>query len=518
MPDPSLLLRQALSLHQQGRLGEAERAYLAVLALLPGSFDATHLLGVIARQRGQFEAAAEWIGKAIAIDAGHAIAHCNLGTALQALGQSAAALASYDRALALKPDYAMALYNRGNALRSLARPEQALASYEKALELQPAYAEAWCARGMLLQTAGRVDEALASVGRALAIKPGYSDAALARGLALHSLHRYDEAIACYDGLLAAGPARADACFNRGNALQRLQRHEEALASHERALALEPDHAGAHRQRGHALRALGRTDEAIPAYRQALGLGGDNGEIAYALAALGAAPVPAAAPAAYVRELFDQYAGHFDEHLVEVLAYDMPGRLAAAIGALRPADGSADIIDLGCGTGLCGPCLSPYAATLTGVDLSQNMLARAARHGLYDRLVCAELVGFLSDRREHGTADVAVAADVFVYIGDLSAVFAALRLALRPGGLLVFSVEAMEEGEDGDGRADDCRDDRAEDRSYRLLPSNRYAHTAAYLRRLAGRHGLTVMAIDTCAGRRENGVAIPAYAVTMRIPD
>jgi len=505
MQDASDLLRQALALHRQGRLDDAERAYQAVLAQAPASFDATHLIGVIARQRGDFAAAADWIGKAIAIDAGQAIAHCNLGTALQGLGQPAAALASYDTAIALNPDYAMAFYNRGNALRSLDRSEQALGSYAQALALQPGYAEAWCARGMLEHATGRAEAALASIDRALAIKPAYGEAILARGLALHSLRQYDEAIACYDRLLSTDPARADAIFNRGNALQRLQRHAEALASHERVLVLRPDHAGAHRQRGHALRALGRSEDAVAAYRQAQSHG-DDGQVAYALAALGAAPVPAAAPSAYVKELFDQYAGHFDRHLVDVLAYDMPARLGAAIGKVLPADGSARVIDLGCGTGLCGPSLAPYAATLTGVDLSQNMLDQAARLRLYDRLVCAELVEFLS--AQHLTADLAVAADVFVYIGDLSGVFAALRQALRPGGVLVFSVEAML---DGEGNA--CDDATG----YRLLPSHRYAHAADYLRRLAATHGFTGASIEVCTGRQENGVAITAYAVTMTAP-
>ncbi|HEV7813513.1 MAG TPA: tetratricopeptide repeat protein, partial [Janthinobacterium sp.] len=482
MQDAATLLRHALALHQQGQLAAAETEYRAVLRMQPQQFDATHLLGVIARQRGEFQLAADWIGKAIAIDAGHAIAHGNLGTALQALGRSEAALASHERALALKPDYAMAWYNRGNALRSLERPDEALQSYARALQLQPAYAEAWCGQGALLQALGRAGAALDSVDRALRLQPDSPDALFARGLALHGLQRYEEALLSYQRAIAVRPVYAEAFFNRGNAFQRLQRHAEALDSHEQALRLRPGYAGAHRQRGHALRALGRPEDAIAAYRQALECGAGQDEIGYALAALGAAATPAAAPASYVRELFDQYAGHFERHLTEVLAYDMPRLLAAAAGRQLPAAATADVLDLGCGTGLCGPWLRPFARTLAGVDLSQNMLDKAAAKGVYDHLVCAELGDFLSGQED--SADLAVAADVFVYIGDLSAVFGGLRKALRPRGLLVFSVEAAAEGGAG----------------FILQPSHRYAHTLAYLRQLAAQHGFAVKAVEECVGR------------------
>ncbi len=45
-------MHQALELHHQGRIAEAERLYAAVLAVRPDHFDALQMLGVIKLARG----------------------------------------------------------------------------------------------------------------------------------------------------------------------------------------------------------------------------------------------------------------------------------------------------------------------------------------------------------------------------------------------------------------------------------------------------------------------------------
>jgi predicted O-linked N-acetylglucosamine transferase (SPINDLY family) len=167
---------QALALHQQGKLADAERIYSEVLRQQPNHFDALHLLGVIAAQTRRTERGIELITKAIGLNAKVAAAHNNLGIALQDLKRSEEALASYDKALAIKPDYAEAYFNRGIALKELRRTEEALASYDKAIALKPDYAEAHNNRGNALQDLKRTEEALASYERALAATVDYPHA------------------------------------------------------------------------------------------------------------------------------------------------------------------------------------------------------------------------------------------------------------------------------------------------------------------------------------------------------
>jgi predicted TPR repeat methyltransferase len=489
-------LQQAVDLHQQGRLEPAQALYRQVLELDPRQFDALHLLGVIARQQGDAAAAISLISQAIAVDGAQANAHCNLGVALLDAGRAEEALASHERAVERNPAYALAWSNRGNALRRLGRPDEALRSYQRALDIQPDYAEAHCNRAIVLQDLGRYLDALGAAEQALNIKDRYADAWFARGNALHCLRLLPDAVESFDRAIHLRPQWAEAYSAQGSALQRLGEFAAALDSYDRALALKPDYALAHYYRGNTLRSMDRRDDAIAAYRAALAHGDNPETIAFALASLGVGETPAVLPADYVRSLFDQYANHFDQHLTEVLEYRTPAYLDGMLRRVAPA-ADLDTVDLGCGTGLCGPYLKAYSRRLDGVDLSQQMLDKAAARGLYDELACSDLTGYL-DRRAAGW-DLAVAADVFVYIGDLRPVFESAHRALRPGGRFCFSVEA---GEGAD---------------YALRPSNRYAHTPAYLHRLATETGFTVLAIETLDARQENGAPIAALALILSRP-
>ena len=492
------LLKEAVALHQAGKLDAARARYRQVLAHAPRQFDALHLLGVVTRQQGDAQGAAALIAQALAINPRQATAHCNLGAALQDLGRSEEALASYDAALDLNPGYALAWSNRGNALRKLGRLADAVASYERALALRPDYPEAWCNRAMALLDLGEAGAALASSERALAARSAYPQAECVRANALFQLRQFETALRGYDDAIRLDAHLAEAHTGRGLSLQKLGRAQEALASFERALALRPAHAQGHRQRADALLALGRRDEAIAAYERARALareaGEDAGQLEFALAALGVGAPPERAPGAYVKALFDQYAGHFDQHLTGVLGYRTPQLIAAAIE--RHITGTMPAtVDLGCGTGLCAPFLRPRSRRLLGVDLSENMLAQARATGLYDELVCADIGACLG--AQPASFDLAVAADVLVYFGDLDALFAQVRAALRPGGWFCFSTEAG----DGDG--------------FTLLASQRYAHAAPYLERLAAAHGFIMIEAERAPVRSENGVAIEGHLLILR---
>jgi predicted TPR repeat methyltransferase len=503
MSTAAALLQQAVSLHQQGRLEGAQALYGQVLALDPRQFDALHLSGVIERQRGNPERAADLIREALRIDAGQARAHCNLGAALQDLGQTDAALAAYDTALRLDPRYALAWNNRGNSLRRLGRLSEALDSYERALALQTNYPEAWCHRAIVLNDLGRHPDAAASAEQALAARPGYADALQALGNALQALERFEDAVQAYDrALAAAAPARhAGILCARGAALKKSGELAQALDSYERALLLRPDYAMAEHYRANVLRALGRREDAIAAYRRAQLLGADPAGIAFALAALGEGETPTSAPADYVKGLFDQYAGHFDHHLVDVLDYRTPELLTGMLQAhIAPDSRLEAVLDLGCGTGLCAPLLRPLAKRLTGVDLSEKMLDKAREAGMYNELACADIVDWLRQREEGW--DLVLAADVLVYVGDLAPLFAQVARVLRPGGWFAFSVEALAPG-------------RNSGAGYAITASNRFAHAPAYVLACAQALGFDVAETREAVLRKEHGMDVDGMLFLLR---
>jgi tetratricopeptide (TPR) repeat protein len=268
---------QAVALHEQERLAEAERLYREILQQQPQHFGALHRLGLIALQTRHSRQAAELIGQAIALNANMATAHINLGRALLDLKRPADALASFERAIALQPDLAEAHNERGIALDNLGRAGEALASYDRALQIAPGLAAAHCNRGNVLQALNRYEEAVASYDQALALRPDIAEAYSNRGNALLRLKRHAEALASYARALTLRPDYAEAHSNRGAVLQEMGRYQEALESYDRAIALLPDYSGAHANRGLALHQLMRFDEAIASFQRAYEILPDNAE-------------------------------------------------------------------------------------------------------------------------------------------------------------------------------------------------------------------------------------------------
>jgi tetratricopeptide (TPR) repeat protein len=298
-------LAQALELHRQGRLADAERLYAAILAVRPDHGDALHFLGLIRFATGQFGEALRLIvdamrsgtpspqvllnhgivlstlkrgneaiasfDRAIELKSEFSEAHNNRGVALAALGRHEEALESYRKALVITPNYADAFYNRGNVLKDLRRFDEALADYDRAIALRPEYAEAFCNRGVVLHELKRLEPALASYDRALALRPDIAEAHSNRGNVLKELKRFDAALASFDRALDILPSYPEALSNRGNVLHELKRYDEALTSFDRALALRPAYPEAISNRGVTLHALKRYDEALACHDRALAL-------------------------------------------------------------------------------------------------------------------------------------------------------------------------------------------------------------------------------------------------------
>jgi len=218
-----------------------------------------------------------------------------------------------------------------------------------------------------------------------------------------------------------------------------------------------------------------------------------------LARLGAGPATPEMTAVYVRRLFDQHAPDFDVAMRERLEYRGPELLLEAV---RAAAGEGmrfgAMLDLGCGSGLSGAAFRPCVDWLVGVDLSPAMIEVARAKGLYDRLVVDEIGAFLRGEAANRAAyHLVLAADVFVYCGDLSPIAAATASVLAPGGLFAFTVETH----DGAG--------------VRLSETLRYAHSDDHVRAALGSAGLRVLALEAAATRSEKGVPVSGLLAVAR---
>ena len=173
---------QATTLHQAGRLSEAEQIYRQILQPLPKHFESRFLLGVIYAQRGNHADAVRQFDVALKLNPNNAAVHNSRGVALGKLKRVTEALASFDRAIALHPDNAEAHSNRANALRELDRAEEALASSNRAITVKPDHAEALNNRANVLLRLKRYEEAVADLERVLSINPDFP---YAKGILLH---------------------------------------------------------------------------------------------------------------------------------------------------------------------------------------------------------------------------------------------------------------------------------------------------------------------------------------------
>ena len=425
-------LNQAMQAHQKGDLDTAERLYKKVLALEIAQPDAMHYLGVLCHQRGRSDEAVQLIRAALEVTPNHPDAHNNLGNVLKESGRLAEAEASYRRALTCSPDHHNAHVNLAVVLEAQNRVDEAFAAYQSALERAPHHAHAhWM------------------LGRAL----------------------------CDHAECVEDMERAVQCFRRAF---ELDSRNLAVLQH---LAL-------------TLYALKRKDEAREVYRDWLSRDPENPVPHHMLAACGGAPTPTRAGDEYVRNTFDRFASSFDQQLLEYLDYRAPQVLVDTLKRVLPeATATLDVLDAGCGTGLCGPLLRPYARRLAGVDLSGGMLEKARQRGDYDELVEAELTAYL--QQHAGAYDIVASADTLVYFGDLAPVFTAAFAALRPGGWLGFSLEANEAG------------------GIELSASGRYRHAREYVEQALHAAGYVDVRIVADSLRKEAGQPVASWVVLAR---
>ncbi|HZE90975.1 MAG TPA: tetratricopeptide repeat protein, partial [Rhizobacter sp.] len=272
--------------------------------------------------------------------------------------------------------------------------------------------------GNVLVEAQRFDEAVDAYQRCLAIDVDFIDAL--NNLA--TIHRrrgeHAEAEALFRRALAAKPDFAQAWYNLSLTLLEQDRVTEGLEAHSRAIVLWPRHLQARNAVPKALVQLGRLDEAAKLYREWLTADPDNPVILHHLAACeGGGNTPERASDAYVERTFDAFAATFDANLT-ALGYRAPELVATLLHELLPAPARQfDVLDLGCGTGLCGPLVREWSHHLSGCDLSQGMLDKAERRHVYDELVHAELVAHLVARPEQ--FDALICADTLCYFGELA---------------------------------------------------------------------------------------------------
>ena len=403
----------------------------------------------------------------------------------------------YRRVLETAPDHPRALHYAGVLAHQQGRNNEALALIERSLALAPDQADWFSNLGVVFQSDDRLPLAIDAYRQAIAIDPSHANAHNNLGVLLRATGQPVEAEAAYREAIRLNPEHIDAYTNLGILLNGLKRTEEAAACYCKVITLRPKHREARKLLALAHCTLGEIAEAVKIFEEWLAEEPGDPVARHMLAACTGRDVPVRASNGFVEATFDSFASSFESKL-EKLSYRAPALIAAMLedSGLAPAH-RLDVLDAGCGTGLCGAKVAPFARRLVGVDLSQGMLAQAKDKNVYDALTKAELTEYLRDNRE--AFDLVVSADTLVYFGGLEGVIAAVAGALRPNGLFVFTLEHAP----GNGTGAD----------YRLELHGRYCHARAYVEQVLTSAGLqpTIMQAElrTEAGAPVRGLVVRA---------
>lgn len=376
------------------------------------------------------------------------------------------------------------------------------ATYRRVLRKHPNDPDALNFLGMLRCQASDPAEGVTLLRRAVEADPSNPHAWLNLGNVLVILHKDEEARTAFTKATELAPNLAMAWFNLGVCLGRCKQPLDAASALHRALKIEPGHLRAYESLGLVLHRLGNYAEAAEVFREWLDHDPDNPFARHMFAATSGAEAPSKAADEYVRQLFDDFAANFDENLAS-LKYRAPQLVAERLGRETGSNARLDILDAGCGTGLCGPLVRSHARFLVGVDLSTAMVEKARARGGYDELFVEELCAFMSAR--HAAFDVVISADTLVYFGALEDPLRAARICLRKGGLLTFTVERGDrDGDSGSG-----------DRPYRLETHGRYSHSEAYVSTALEGAGFAGISIERGVLRRERGSEVMGLIVLAR---
>ena len=326
-------MQQALELHHQGRIADAEQLYAAVLAVRPDHFDALQMLGVIKLSRGELATALQLVSAAMKLRPTSPQVLLNHGLVLNAMNRHEEALASFDQALKHKGRFAEALNNRGSVLIALERAAEALDNFKRAIAIKPDYAEAFYNQGNAFKQLDRYDDALKSYDRAIALRKNYAKPHCNRGSVLDILGRPAEALACYEQALALQPNFPEAALNRCGALRALKRVDETVPNLDRLLTVHPNYAEAHYMRGMLMADSNRTAEALASYEKAASLKPDYSKARWG-ACMAALPILYAEESGIATQRAD-YERRLRALCAEYDAGRIPGDMSKGLGMAQP---------------------------------------------------------------------------------------------------------------------------------------------------------------------------------------
>ncbi len=489
----------ALALQQKNELSTAIPLLQNLLTQAPRDGDILHALGMAFAQSHDFHQALVYLQQAVQFAPQIAEFHNNLANVYKGLGQIPLAQRHYQEALRLKSPYPQAHNNLGALLYKMGNFDEAIRHFQKAISMDPTSVDTHYNLANAYIHQDRFLDAKAHFEEVLKRRPDHLGAMHNLGITLCVLKHYQEAEPLLERVIEREPENIDALYHLGVIASALAKTEKARDDFSKVIELNPNHATSHHNLATIYLHLNQRELALSHFQTALQLEPNNQTAAHMVAAIQGKTLPEGAPAAFTRALFDQYAYSYDEHVKKQLDYQVPSLLRQAMAPYTSSRTNWNMLDLGCGSGLCAPLFADLATKMTGVDLSPNMIEVAKQRGVYDALYCLDAVSFLQ-QQEKSSFDFIIAADVFVYFGDLQAVFAGCHRVLTPMGFFCFSIETLPEAEIGD---------------FKLMPTGRYTHRPSFVEMLLKQNQFTILQQTQATLRTQEDIPVLGHIFTVQ---
>jgi predicted TPR repeat methyltransferase len=493
-PNAAFYNSQGNVFRRLNRLESAIKSYQKAIELKPDYTGAYNNLGLMHYQQKDFTLAKDAYSKALELSPNFVNALLNSAILCAHLGELEESREKLERAFELDAHNPKILGQLAQVYLSLNEPKKALIFFDEKLKTMPEDANTYYDIGLCLLKIEEYSDAIKSLEMALALQSPADD--LYHHLATAYLYENDveKALNYYFRQLEIKPLM-ESYYNIGVLLMNKNRSKEAITYLEHAASLDSAYFPVHVNLGALYLKHQHLAKAIEHYQIALSLHPEDAEISHILSALQKDKTPDAAPKEYLQRLFDQYATFYEKHLTQHLKYQVPEKIYAQIfeeiGIETP---SLQILDLGCGTGLCGSLFRKMAKKLIGIDISEKMLTKADEKKIYDELAALD-VNVALETYQHN--DIILAADVFTYIGNLSTIFEKAHEALNENGLFAFSVE------------------KTSVEAFELQHSIRYAHSKNYLNNLIKKNNFNILRFENLILRQQRNKAVEGYLLLLK---
>jgi len=434
--------------------------------------------------------------KIIAQQPDNYLARNKLGVTLFAAKNWQPAIEQFQAAIKQAPDYLDGWYNLGLTFTKQTNLTQAVKTWLQLLEIAPEHAAARFHLGCcyMLQNQYALAENMFNI--IIQKQPSHPESQHNLATCYLKQGAFKEARQHYLIALDLNPDDIDILFNLGVIAEKQNDLDLAIRYYQKLLQINPDFFSAHYNIAIAFMMKKHNEFAIDHFNVALRLDPDNQNIQYLIEMLSPQKNTTGAPAEYITTLFDAYADHYEQHLTQALDYILPKLfLATARKKLNLADNKLNILDLGCGTGLCGEQFKSFARILDGVDLSEKMLEVAREKNIFDSLTKSEILLFLNNNIEK--YDLILAGDVLVYFGDLDNLFKKTYESLCANGNIIFNTEISNK------------------KDFAMNQSGRFSHHEKYIKLLAKKYNFIIKNFSSIQSRRQNNQPVTGYLVVLQ---